>query len=151
MKWFVYISLLFVVACSDEGLVQYRDGHPVGAPADKIYENYWKELENRGFVKRPQIQPIDREILMTKVIGHWVPDYKLSKVKLPEGEFVDVRSDGTVHNATGKEVGQWDMRKGRVDVWSDGEYRYSIIKVRGRICHLIPSELHGFAPLVRVK
>ncbi|GEM_PF-4186778 len=151
MKYILSLLLVLLVGCSDDGLVQYRDGHPVGNPADAIYESYWHKLESSGMVTRPTIQPIDREILMTQVLGRWVPDYKLSQVRLPDGEYIDVRSDGKVYNASNKEVGQWDMRKGRIDVWANGKYRYSLIKVRGRICHLMPTELYGFAPLVRVK
>lgn len=148
MKYVLCVLLLITAACSNEGLVQHRDGHPVGAPADAMYEKYWQKLESQGYVKRPVIEPIDREVLMTMVIGRWIPDYKISKIALPTGEYIDVRPDGAVYNAAGQEVGRWDMRKGRVDVWSGGEYRYSLIKVRGRICHLVPSELHGFAPLL---
>ena len=147
MKYVVCSVFVLLMACSNKHEFQFRDGHPMGAPADSLYTQYWDGLKIKKQVQKPRIQRIDREILMTQVMGRWVVDPQYTNGVVLDESYIELRADGVLYAKQGQERGQWDMRKGRVDVWVSGEYEYSIIKVNNRICRLFPDSPYGFIPL----
>ena len=143
------ICALAVSACSDRGLVQMREGRPLGDPAQERFQDYWDLVASTTGVSVPAYEPLDREALMSSVLGIWRPDASLTTTVFDENVFYDIRPDGTVYGADEQRLGTWDMRNGRIDLWRDAQYQSSFVRIQGRLCRLTPTEDRGYVVLQR--